>query len=442
MSSRRPQRTRRPRTNQVSPGRVLFSGGLVTLLLIGFVYLATSLYSGVPGRSYVHVKATMPQVGNLIQHDPVRLAGVRIGQVMSVDTTSDGMAHLDLQLSPGTKLPVDSTLIVRANGLLGARYVQVVPGASRDMIADDGTIKPDATQSLTFGVPEALDTLDPKTRKELRHLTTGLGTGLAGHGDDLNVFFRRVGDEVVPAQELFRAITATGAVPALVPSLQSALKPLNENRKNLLAMLPATSKALQPFVTERKAVRSTLDAAPGALSAADAGLSTGTRLLASVRDLAVSARGTLPSAPRGLRTAGALLREAGTPLARTNTLLKAARPAVPGLLKTTGALRPVLRPLTQLSDDLNPMVTTLGAYGCDIVNFGTVFRSMTGSAGTGSGANGSLKAFRLQAIAPALSEVASIDGAKDPMYVPDADPPPCKYLSKPYPAAITKVPQG
>ncbi|MCW3039815.1 MAG: hypothetical protein JWM31_1720, partial [Solirubrobacterales bacterium] len=105
-------------------------------------------------------------------------------------------------------------------------------------------------------------------------------------------------------------------------------------------------------------------------------------------------------------------------------------------------LRPVLTPLTALSNQLNPMVTLLGRYGCDIVNLGSTFRSMTGSGGTGHGPNGPLKEFRLQAIAPSVGEVASVDATNDPQFVFDPAPTPCKYLSKPYPLAVTKVPQG
>lgn len=439
---RRRRTTRHARTNHVPPRQVFLRGGLVTLLLLAFTYFATSLYNGVPGRDYSHVSATLPQVGNLIQHDPVRLAGVRIGQVQKVAATFDGKARLDLQLNPDQPLPADSTVLIRANGLLGARFVQILPGRSTQMVADGGVLRAARGQSITFGVPEALDTFDRQTRGGLRSTVTNLGTGLASHGDDLNVFFRRVSDEVTHAQDLFTTVTDTGAVPSLLPSLRSGLAPLDANRSRLGAMMPLTSRALQPLITERGAVRSTLDAAPPALEAATAGLAKGTRLLATVSDVADAARRTLPAAPRGLATTSKLLSESGTPLRRANALLKEARPTIPRVTALTAALRPDLGPLKAVSDDLTPMVTLLGSYGCDIVNFGTTFRSMTGSAGTGSGPNGSLKAFRLQAIAPSASELLSVPGSSDPQYVPDPYPAPCKYLSGPYPLAITKVPQG
>jgi hypothetical protein len=77
-------------------------------------------------------------------------------------------------------------------------------------------------------------------------------------------------------------------------------------------------------------------------------------------------------------------------------------------------------------------VARLGRYGCDIENFGVVFRSMTGHGGTGEGPIGPAMAFRLQTVPPSAGEVA---GMKDDsgVVVRDGYPEPCKYLSTPYP---------
>lgn len=430
MAARRP--LRRPRTNQVPPAQVLLRGGIVTALLVGFIALAVTLYSGVPGRNYVDAQATVPVVGNLIQHDPVRVAGVRVGQVAAVDTTADGRALLKLKLDPGTRLPVDSTVVVRANGLLGGRFVQLVPGRSGQELRDGGALRA-AAESITFGVPETLDTLDTKTRGRLQDMLAGLGKGLAGRGGGLNMFFRRASDEITHAQDLIETTLAPpGSVPALLPSIRAGVAPLDANRDDLTALFGATSDALAPFVSGRDGVRALLSAAPPALDAADAGLGKGVRLLAAVRSVADAAQRTLPPAPAGLRSAAALLQEAGTPLRRTNGLLREAEPTVPQVLKVAGALRPVLPGLKAATDDLAPMVTTLGAYGCDIVNLGTTFRSMTGSGGTGSGPNGPLKNFRLQAIVPALGEVTQVSDHSG-LLIKDGYPAPCKYGPTSYP---------
>lgn len=425
-------RTRRPRTNHVAPSSVLLRGGLVTGLLFAFIALAVTLYNGVPGRDYLRVRADVPVVGNLIIHDPVRVSGVRVGQVRSVGTTAGGSSTLDLQLDPGTRLPVDTQIVVRANGLLGGRFVQLVPGTSDRELQDGALIRP-AAQSITFGVPETLDTFDAQTRGQLRNMLDGLGTGLAGRGTGVNTLLRRASDEITNAQDFIGAVLARpGSVEALLPSLRAGLAPLDANRNALTEQFAQADAALQPLVSEREDVRSILDAAPGALDAARTGLTNGRRLLTAARDLAGAASRTLPPAPRGLRTTAALLREADVPLERTDALLKEVAPTVPRVLELTAALRPVLPRLLAATDDLTSMAKVVGPYGCDLINLGTTFRSMTGSGGTGTGPNGPLKNFRLQAVAPALGELTQTADHTG-LLIKDGYPAPCKYGPTLYP---------
>ena len=98
------------------------------------VWTAVTSYSGVPLRDYDHYVVEVPATGNLIAHDQVRIGGVRVGQVEKTAITPDGKARLALQLERGTRLPADTQVVLRANGLLGARYVQLVPGASSRLL--------------------------------------------------------------------------------------------------------------------------------------------------------------------------------------------------------------------------------------------------------------------------------------------------------------------
>ncbi|MCW3011208.1 MAG: Mammalian cell entry related domain protein, partial [Solirubrobacterales bacterium] len=281
----RPLRRRRARTNTVPPRRILIRGGLVVVLFFGFLYLASSLYSGVPGKEYAYVRADVPEIGNLIVHDPVRVAGIRVGQVDRVDVGPAGRPSLRIQLEPGTNLPADTTIVVRANGLLGARFVQLLPGRSRTQLADGGRVAP-AKQSLTFAVPETLDTFDARTRGNLTKTLNEAGKGLAGRGEGLNTTIRRVADEAAPTRRTIRTVLAPpGALARLLPSIRSGVAPLDANRANLTDSFAETARALAPFVEEREGVRATLGAAPGTLAAADSGLERGRRLLGATRGL-------------------------------------------------------------------------------------------------------------------------------------------------------------
>jgi virulence factor Mce-like protein len=433
MNARLPTRTRRRRreTESALRGSLWGLGVAVVLGIAG--YFAISSYSGVPGRDYETFYATAPSAANLLQHDPVRIAGVRVGQVLGRTTTSSGGARIELQLDPDTQLPADTKVKVRANGLLGARYVQLIPGTSHDMLANGATIR-GARNAVTFGLPETLDAFDPRTRAALAGMVGGLGEGLLTHGNDLNEAVHLSSTNMPGFQKLIAdVLERPGAARRLLPALDSAVAPLNASRDDIANGIVPLDVALAPFVDRRDAVQRTLAEAPSTLAAADSGLTRGRTLLGAARSLATEASVTLPTAPAGLRTTAALLREARTPLVRTNTLLKAAEPAVPGALRITKALKPILDPTRAALDNLTPMVNQIAPYGCDIRNLGVTFRSMTGFGGVGEGPGGSAMQFRLQAISPLPTEAAGVTDNTG-LLIRDGYPEPCKYLGGTYPS--------
>jgi len=427
-------RRRRRRYNTEPATRILARGLTVFALLAAMMWLAATLYNGVPARDYRYVDALVPNAGSLILHDPVRIGGVRVGQVRAIDAAARGNTRLKLQLEPGTRVPASTQIRLRANGLLGQRYVELLPGSDSTTLPDGAAIRGDS-ETLTYGVTDALDVLDRKTRGALAPLIGELGDGLAGQGQNVNDLLRAGSTNIVPVKELFTTLRRPEAgVGRVLPSLLSGITPLEENRRNIGRLLAAGADALQPVVTERDATRAFLARAPGALAAADDGLTAARPLLRSTQRLARAARGVLPAAPRGLRATAALLIEARAPLRRSRTLLQDVQPTVPAVLRLTGAARPVLKPSTGLLNTVRSIASTIGPYGCDITNFGAVFRSMTGFGATTTpgGPNGPAMQFRLQIATPVPSETLSqVDTSG--LVRREGYAPPCKYLAKPYP---------
>jgi phospholipid/cholesterol/gamma-HCH transport system substrate-binding protein len=431
-----PSRTRRRDTDP--PGRTLVRGGLVIAVVGVLVWLAVSAYNGVPFEGYSTFYVSVPQAGNLLQHDPVRIAGVRVGQVLSKTIGADGRVRLTLQLEPGMSLPADTTVAIRAQGLLGSRYVELIAGHSSRKLAPGATITAPAA-ALTYGVPEALDTLDAQTRGALGTTVRVLGKGMLGHGAQLNDTIRLDAPQMVPFQQLATTILShPGAAQRLLPALDRMTSVLSASGERLARTFAPAATALAPVVSERAAVRAALEQAPSALQSADSGLTDAERLLDATRAVATAANGTLPYAPSGLHRLTALLAGSHPALERSTSLLQAAQPAVPAVLRITASLRPLLRPLLQGLRNLTPMLGQLAPYGCNIENFGAVFRSMTGFGGTGTGPHGPAMAFRLTVVPPAGQ---GFFGARDTSGLTSRDgyPPPCKYLASSYPAVGTHV---
>jgi phospholipid/cholesterol/gamma-HCH transport system substrate-binding protein len=112
-------------------------------ILLGFAalfYLATqttSVANFQQGPSYT-LKARFTNVGQLKLRAPVKIAGVRIGSVQSIDLDStklDALVQLSVDKRYAT-LPDDSAAAIFTSGLLGDQYVAIQPGGSPEVLKD------------------------------------------------------------------------------------------------------------------------------------------------------------------------------------------------------------------------------------------------------------------------------------------------------------------
>ena len=431
-----PLRNSRRRRRDALPIRRVVGRALGVAIFLGvLLWIAVTAYNGVPLRSYRTMYLSVPETGNLLQHDQVRIAGVRVGQVRSTSIQPDGRARITVQLEPGTKVPAGTRVLIRANGLLGARYIQLIPGHSAQYLADGTTIQ-GGPHSLTYGVPEALDVFNQQTRGALGTTIRGLGTGLLGHGQGLNQTLHLAGQQIVPFQETVKTILSRpGAAARLLPSLDQLSTPLAAAAADYSQMFAPAAKALAPFADQRAATEATLARAPGALQAANAGLANGERLLAAVDQLSIQAARTLPTAPRGLKATTTLLRTSHEPLVQAAALLRAAKPAVPAAVRITSALNPILGPVDKGLATATPIATQVGPYGCNLENFGAVLRSLTGFGGLGDGPGGPSIAFRLIALPSVPTETLGVRDVTG-MVKRDSYYGPCKYLASKYPTDL------
>lgn len=391
-------RKRKPHASEERPFLTVVTGAAVLAVIGVLVLFAARSPDGAPGLDYTTIYASVPDPGNLQPHNEIRIRGVRVGQVIGV-TAESGRALIELQLDPGTEpLPADTAVLLRGKGLLGQRFVELRPGPSERTLAHGDTIRGDA-DSLTAGVPDALETFDAETRGAMGDMLGELGRGLLGRGTELNDALRVAG----PAGEDFRALVHTvlerpGAARRLLPSMELAAGAFDAAREDFAGALDPTARGLQPFVDRREAVESTLEEAPATLATAQSGLERGRRLLAAVTVFSRAARDVLPAAPAGLRETTALLDESPVPLTRTTALLRELDPAVPDVLRVTDELSPVLEPLRRAFDDLHPIITQLAIHGCDIENFADNWRSVLNQGVPGGGPIGPFTAFRVEAL--------------------------------------------
>jgi len=118
----------------------------VALALLGFFYVFG--HSG--GGAGYEVTARMAKVDGLGIGTEVRLAGIKVGSVTSLELDpATYLVTAHLRIENAIKIPTDSSLLINSAGVLGASYLSITPGGDDKMIASGGAIQ--NTQSANTG---------------------------------------------------------------------------------------------------------------------------------------------------------------------------------------------------------------------------------------------------------------------------------------------------
>lgn len=85
--------------------------------------------------------ARFDRIDGLVNGADVRLAGVKVGTVTAtrIDPQSFS-AEVSMRIDRALRLPSDSSAEVTSEGLLGGKYISIVPGGSETLLAEGGRI--------------------------------------------------------------------------------------------------------------------------------------------------------------------------------------------------------------------------------------------------------------------------------------------------------------
>ena len=129
----------RMRTVEISVGAFVLAGALA------LIFLAVEI-SGVnltqTSETYL-IKARFDDVAGLRTRAKVSMAGVPIGRVSGIEvdmTYGEAIVSLEIKGVPG-QLSADTGAQILTEGILGARYVSLLPGADEEILADGDYIE-------------------------------------------------------------------------------------------------------------------------------------------------------------------------------------------------------------------------------------------------------------------------------------------------------------
>ena len=118
-----------------------FRVGALTLFILAMVagaILRADDKPGASGEPYL-IHATFPSSEGVYPTTPVRVAGVIVGHVESLELRGNS-ARLTLAILDHVQLPKDSLATLKSEGMLGDKSVKVTPGVSGELLAEGDTI--------------------------------------------------------------------------------------------------------------------------------------------------------------------------------------------------------------------------------------------------------------------------------------------------------------
>jgi len=346
---------------------------VLALTLVTAVCVAILTEPRTPGGQ--RIVARFDAVNGLIAGAPVSLGGVPAGRVESVGLGPGDEPQVVMRLDRGAVLHAGATADLRLQSQVGQlnRYIEVTTGSGAPL--RDGAVLQGSQTDQPVEIDDALSTLTPATRQNVRRLATSLDATLRGHGDDLAAAVAHGGAQLDQVSRLASVLADDGpALSILVSSgrkitgaLASDPEGLQGTADQLASTLRVTARNQAAVGASVASLEPSLRSARTALDGARAAVPDVRGLLDEAAPAARQARTSAPVlaaalhvAPEALAAAQQLAVQAPAQLTALRPLVKQAKPVVAQLPSALKQFLPVLDQMRARAPDALGWLPMLG----------------------------------------------------------------------------------
>jgi phospholipid/cholesterol/gamma-HCH transport system substrate-binding protein len=196
-------------------------------------------------------KARFSDVTGLIEGDSIRIAGVRVGQVLEISVVNRRQAEVEFTVQRGRRLPSSTTATIKYLNLVGQRYIHLDrgTGAPGAVLARGGTIPLERTTpalnltQLFNGFQPLFQALSPT---DVNHLAGEIIQVLQGEGPTMDSLLRTVG-----------SLTSTLAgkdrvIGQVIDNLNTVLETINSRGGQLADLIVTLRRLTSGLAADRK----------------------------------------------------------------------------------------------------------------------------------------------------------------------------------------------
>jgi ABC-type transporter Mla subunit MlaD len=262
-------------------------GALTVLIAAVTVFLSYNAGNSLPFVPTYDIAVQVPDAQELVDNNEVLVAGRRVGVISSIEPRQDPQGHpyaqlnLRLDLTLEGQVHSDAIALVRARSLLGAKYVDLSLG-SRGSPLQAGAVLPLSQSRQEVEVDEVLDEFDAPTRRHFQEVLSGLGTGFAARGLDLNASFAALRPLVKSSNVVFADLADPGTrLATFVRAFAATADELGAHPEDLAGLIGNGADTLDAL--DRPQLGRSIELSPATLSA-------GTEAFGTLRPVLTRAR--------------------------------------------------------------------------------------------------------------------------------------------------------
>ena len=342
------------RRQQTTRGPMLVAFVTVAVIAAG---VTVAFNGGIPFTHHFTIYAETENSVKLDARAPVRIAGVRVGEVTAIEPRGDGRpgSRIALRVDEGGPLHTDAQVKIRERTALeGNEYVDLMPGSpSAPELGDGGTIPPRQVAG-PVQLDQVLGALDSSTRDRLVTAVDEYGRALSGRGGEGfrdSIRYWRPAYRDIALVNMATLGERTHDLSGFVASAGGVADALDKQPPAVRALIGRFDETAGALDAERGSLRDAVAELPATLDVARASLASVDRMLPRLDRLAVALRPTVREAVPTIDMAEpflAQLRALVAP-AELQGLAHDLRPTVPALARLNRNLPPFLSQLRAAS---------------------------------------------------------------------------------------------
>jgi phospholipid/cholesterol/gamma-HCH transport system substrate-binding protein len=225
------------------------------------------------------VRAIFENAGFVIPGEDVKVAGVKVGTIDSLDVTEDNKAAVVLKITdPGYQdFRNDAECTVRPQSLIGERFVEceltqarpagTEPPPKLDQI-NDGPGKgqyllPVENTSKSVDLDLINNIMREPVRQRLSIILDDLGVGVAGRGEDLKVVIRRADPALKEVDKVLKILASQNdTLQRLAVDSDTILAPLARERRHVSGAIENSSVVARATAERRVALAADIERLP------------------------------------------------------------------------------------------------------------------------------------------------------------------------------------